>query len=209
MFTRDDAVRLAERLQQPGRCAGRGRGGGRAGQRRREAQPRGVAPGASEPTRQRACPSALTVCQSLRRRSARHGKLRRGVAGPCRLLPGVGGPPGPWSTHPLVSPVLGSGQARDAAEGHRGAAGPGTVRQPVRPLAHGPHGVCRLPGWQGGFLPGEPRRQGRGGGPPGFRPAATPSHNRRGVLRFWSMSRTSPTRRLWISFLSVYALCSL
>lgn len=182
----------------------------RPGQGRgREAQPRGVAPGASEPTRQRACPSALTVCQSLRRRSARHGKLRRGVAGPCRLLPGVGGPPGPWSTHPLVSPVLGSGQARDAAEGHRGAAGPGTVRQPVRPLAHGPHGVCRLPGWQGGFLPGEPRRQGRGGGPPGFRPAATPSHNRRGVLRFWSMSRTSPTRRLWISFLSVYALCSL
>lgn len=53
--------------------------------------------------------------------------------------------------------VLGSGQARHAAESHSGAAGPGPVCQPVWPLAHRQDAVCRLPGREGGFLPGEPR----------------------------------------------------
>lgn len=52
--------------------------------------------------------------------------------------------------------VLGSGQAGNAAESHGGAAGPGPVCQPVWPLAHRQDAVCRLPGREGGFLPGEP-----------------------------------------------------
>lgn len=103
-------------------------------------------------------------------------------------------PPGSscWSL-----PVLGSGEARDAAESHRAAAGPGPVCQPVRPLAHRQDAVCRLPGREGGLLPGEPR------GP------HLPRAPGNGVL---TASGPTPRRplldsaRLWISCVLVHPL---
>lgn len=49
---------------------------------------------------------------------------------------------------------LGSGEARGPSESHGGVVGPELVCQSVRPLAHRQDGVCRLPGWEGGFLSG-------------------------------------------------------
>lgn len=60
---------------------------------------------------------------------------------------------------PRLSPaflccLMGSGEARGPSESHSGIAGPEPVFQPVWPLAHGQDGVCRLPGREGGLLPG-------------------------------------------------------
>lgn len=77
------------------------------------------------------------------------------------------GLPGSWGAPPSSLPVPSSGQAGNAAEGHCGAAGPGPVHQPIRPLTHRQDGVCWLPGREGGFLPGEPSTWERGQGPQG------------------------------------------